>query len=92
MVSREPSSSAASMVAAPAVRRRWLSLAADETEQRGLDLGLGEIGATGDESDDGAGHFLGDETGAGFTTASSACAPERRVRRRRFCMSAGIVA
>jgi hypothetical protein len=49
----------------PALRdARVVELAADEAQQRGLDLGIGEFRAAGDETDDGAGHFLGHQLAA----------------------------
>jgi hypothetical protein len=38
-----------------------VQLAADQAEQRGLDLGASQVGAAGDEAHDGLGHGLADE-------------------------------
>ncbi len=43
---------------------RVVELAADEGQERRLDLGIGEFGAAGDEADDRRGDFLGDELAA----------------------------
>ncbi len=51
---------------APLLDARVVELAADETEERGLDLRISELGAAGDEAHDRLGDFLRDKTLAGL--------------------------
>ena len=44
---------------------RVVQLAADQAQQRGLDLGIGQFGAAGHEPHDGGGHFFGHQSLAG---------------------------
>jgi hypothetical protein len=69
-----------------------VQLAADQAEQRRLDLGTFELRAAGHEPHDRRGHLHADECAAGPVTAVSACGPVMRARRMRFCVTEGIFA
>ncbi len=51
---------------APLGDARVIQFAADEAQERGLDLGMAELGAAGDEAHDGGGHLLVDQPLAWF--------------------------
>ncbi len=70
---------------------RVVELAADQRQQRGLDLGVAQFGAAGDEAHDRLRHFLRRPAcRPACSTAASACWPFMRASRMRFCVIDGI--